>query len=223
MKLKKKEFQDLKQGSMTVSEYVTHFTQLSHYAPSDVDTYKKRQDCFLNGLNDGLAYTLEVRDFKNFQAMVNRALVLENRRGILECKRKQEHQSQPSTNSRPHIGSSFTGPIFRPMQQNVQLMPQPNGQGFATTQRQIISHPNSYQTPNTGNWSGQRTPANQNVIQTPADKKCYSCGHKGHFAIACPNLHSRPPLTPTPNSALPLKRNRILTQSKVDKTMLKEE
>jgi phosphoketolase len=27
MKLKKKEFKDLKQGSMTVSEYVTHFTQ----------------------------------------------------------------------------------------------------------------------------------------------------------------------------------------------------
>jgi hypothetical protein len=26
IKLKKKEFQDLKQGSMTLSEYVTHFT-----------------------------------------------------------------------------------------------------------------------------------------------------------------------------------------------------
>jgi hypothetical protein len=34
----KKEFKDLKQGSMTVSEYVTRFTQLSHYAPNDVDT-----------------------------------------------------------------------------------------------------------------------------------------------------------------------------------------
>jgi hypothetical protein len=49
IKLKKKEFQDLKQGSMTVSEYVTRFTQLSRYAPSDVDTDEKRQDCFLNG------------------------------------------------------------------------------------------------------------------------------------------------------------------------------
>jgi hypothetical protein len=65
MKLKKKEFQDLKQGSMTVSEYVTRFTQLSRYAPNDVDTDEK-QDCFLNGLNDGLAYTLEARDFENF-------------------------------------------------------------------------------------------------------------------------------------------------------------
>jgi hypothetical protein len=46
----KKEFPDLKQGSMMVSEYVTRFTQLSRYAPSDVDTDEKKQECFLNGL-----------------------------------------------------------------------------------------------------------------------------------------------------------------------------
>jgi hypothetical protein len=66
MKLKKKKFQDLKQGSMTVSEYVTRFTQLSRYAPNDVDTDEKKQDCFLNGLNDGLAHALEACDFENF-------------------------------------------------------------------------------------------------------------------------------------------------------------
>jgi hypothetical protein len=59
IKLKKKEFQDLKQGSMSMNEYVTKFTQLSHYAPNEVDTDDKKQDYFLNGLNDGLAYALE--------------------------------------------------------------------------------------------------------------------------------------------------------------------
>jgi hypothetical protein len=44
MKLKKKEFEDLKQGSMTVSGYVTRFTQLSCYAPDNVDIDKKKQD-----------------------------------------------------------------------------------------------------------------------------------------------------------------------------------
>jgi hypothetical protein len=44
---------------MTVSEYVTHFTQLSCYTPNDVDTDEKKQECFLNGLEDGLAYALE--------------------------------------------------------------------------------------------------------------------------------------------------------------------
>jgi hypothetical protein len=79
----KKEFQDLKQGSMMVSEYVTRFTHLSCYVLNDVDTDEKKQECFLNGLDDGLAYALEARDFKNFQTMVDKALVLENRRGIL--------------------------------------------------------------------------------------------------------------------------------------------
>jgi hypothetical protein len=66
MKLKKKEFKDLKQGSMSVSEYVTHFTQLSRYAPDNMDTDEKKQDRFLNSLNDDLAYALESRDFVNF-------------------------------------------------------------------------------------------------------------------------------------------------------------
>jgi hypothetical protein len=84
MKLKKKEFEDLKQGSMTVSKYVTRFTQLSRYALGNVDTDEKKQDWFLNRLNDGFAYALEARDFINFQDMVDKALVLENRRGIME-------------------------------------------------------------------------------------------------------------------------------------------
>jgi hypothetical protein len=49
---------------MTVIEYVTHFTQLSHYAPDDMDMDEKKQDWFLNGLNDGLAYSLEAHNFK---------------------------------------------------------------------------------------------------------------------------------------------------------------
>jgi hypothetical protein len=66
IKLKKKEFQDLKQGSMSVNDYVTKFTQLSRYALNEVGTDEKKQECFLNGLNDELAYALEARDFENF-------------------------------------------------------------------------------------------------------------------------------------------------------------
>jgi hypothetical protein len=54
-----KEFQDLKQGSMSMNEYVTKFTQLSRYAPNEVDTDENKQDYFLNGLKDGLSYALK--------------------------------------------------------------------------------------------------------------------------------------------------------------------
>jgi hypothetical protein len=51
---------------MSVNEYVTKFTQLSRYAPHEVGTDEKKQEYFLNDLNDGLAYTLKARDFENF-------------------------------------------------------------------------------------------------------------------------------------------------------------
>jgi hypothetical protein len=82
------EFQDLKHGSMSMNGYVTKFTQLSHYTPREVDTDEKKQECFLSGLNDMMAYALEARDLENLQGMVNKALVKENRRGVMERKRK---------------------------------------------------------------------------------------------------------------------------------------
>jgi hypothetical protein len=53
MKLKK-EFTDLKQGGMTVNEYLNSFIQLSRYATEDINTDKTKQDIFLKGLNDDI-------------------------------------------------------------------------------------------------------------------------------------------------------------------------
>jgi hypothetical protein len=86
---------------MSMNEYVTKFTQLSHYALHEVNIDEKKQECFLNGMNDGLAYALEARDFDNFQGMVKKALVLENRRGVMERTHKLVCQHQPSSSSKP--------------------------------------------------------------------------------------------------------------------------
>jgi hypothetical protein len=88
IKVQKWDFQDLKHGSMTTTEYVTKFTQVSHHAPNEVDTDEKKQDCFLNSLNDGLGYALGARDSENFQGKVNKALVLENYTCVMERKHK---------------------------------------------------------------------------------------------------------------------------------------
>jgi hypothetical protein len=74
-----------------VNEDVTKVTQLSCCSSPEVDTDEKKHECFLNGLNDGLDYALEARDFENFQGMVNKALVLENHRGVIEHKCKLVH------------------------------------------------------------------------------------------------------------------------------------
>jgi hypothetical protein len=66
MKLKKKEFLSITQGSMSVSEYRDRFTQLSRYAPKEVDTNKKRQELFLEGLIGPLNYQLQSHSFPKF-------------------------------------------------------------------------------------------------------------------------------------------------------------
>jgi hypothetical protein len=181
MKLKKKEFEELKKGSMSVSEYVTRFTQLSRYAPDNVDTNEKKQDWFLNGLNDDLAYALEARDFVNFQDMVDNALVLENRRGIMERKRKMQCTGLQGSNTRFRVGSLSRGHVFRPVQPSAQPRMQAAGQVFQTPQRQI-QRPN-FQSPHSAPPPPQRS---NNVQNTGVVGPCFSCGQSGHYANRCP-------------------------------------
>ena len=42
VELKQDEFQALKQGSVSVCEYRNRFTQLSHYAPGEIDSDAKK-------------------------------------------------------------------------------------------------------------------------------------------------------------------------------------
>jgi hypothetical protein len=66
MKLKMKEFLSLTLGGMSVSEYRDRVTQLSRYAPKEVDTDEKRQERFLEGLIGPLNYHLQSHSFLNF-------------------------------------------------------------------------------------------------------------------------------------------------------------
>jgi hypothetical protein len=116
-----------------VNEYITKFTQLSRYTPHEVDTDEKKQECFLNGLNNGLAYALEAREFENFQGMMNKALVMENHRGVMECKRKLVRQHQLDSSSRPHVAMSSIGPMFRPTQPQFQPKVTGSWTRFSTT------------------------------------------------------------------------------------------
>jgi hypothetical protein len=113
MKLKKEEFKDLKQSSMTVSEYLIRFTQLSCYAPDYMDIDEKKQYWFLNRMNDGLICALEAH---NFQDMLDKTLVLENRSRIMQHKRKIQCTGTQGSNKRFHDGSSSQGPVFHSSQ-----------------------------------------------------------------------------------------------------------
>jgi hypothetical protein len=169
---------------VSVNEYVTKFTQLSCYTLHEVDTDEKKQECFLNGLNDGLVYSLKARDFENFQGLVNKALMLENWRGVMERKCKLVHQHQPSSSSKPRVATSSVGSMFCPAQPQFLPRPQAAGQVFSNPQCQVIQCPNNLQTPTAGNQSVQRTQATQDPQQ--ADRRCYSYGVRDITPIDAP-------------------------------------
>ena len=99
--MKKNEFRDLKQGSMTVSEYLNKFTQLSRYAQDDVATDDARQKRFKRGLNPSLKVQVVGNDYAELQQLVNKTMLIEeSHREIAESyKRKMmqpsAHQCHP--------------------------------------------------------------------------------------------------------------------------------
>jgi hypothetical protein len=124
MKLKKKEFTDLKQGGMIVNEYLNSFIQLSRYAPDDINTDEKKQDMFVNGLNDDIQFQLLNIDYADFQHMVDKAIVIENKIKEMEKdgKRKVSFHGQPS---RSNIRPRFSQPnqFFKSPEMNRPPMP----------------------------------------------------------------------------------------------------
>jgi hypothetical protein len=51
---------------------------MSRYAPDDLNTDEKKQDAFLNGLNDEIQFQLLNTNYKDFQRMVDKAIIVEN-------------------------------------------------------------------------------------------------------------------------------------------------
>jgi hypothetical protein len=115
MKLKK-EFTDLKQGGITVNEYLNSFIQLSRYATEEINTDEKKQDMFLEGLNDDIQFQLLNTDYADFQHMVDKAIVIESKLKKMEKdgKRKMPFPRQSSRgNVRPRLSqpNQFSKPL----------------------------------------------------------------------------------------------------------------
>jgi hypothetical protein len=125
--------------------------------------------------------------------MVDKALVFENRRGIMERKRKMQRTGPQGSNTRFRIGPSSQGPVFRPMQQSGQPRVQATSQGFQTPQRQI-QRPN-FQSPR----SVPPPQRNNNAQNTGVVGPCFSCGQSGHYANRCPRKSTNQTLAPGTN------------------------
>jgi hypothetical protein len=97
-----------------VNEYLNKFTQMSRYALDDVNIDEKKHDAFLNGLNNEIQFQLLNIDYEDFQRMVEKSIIIENKIKETEKNGKRK-MSFPGLSSRscmrPHLPQ--LGPFFR--------------------------------------------------------------------------------------------------------------
>jgi hypothetical protein len=185
IKLKQKEFLSLRQGSMSVTEYLDKFTYLSRYAPDEVNTDPKRQERFMDGLIGPLNYQLQSHTFPDFQTLVNKAIGLESKRKELgEQKRKFQSHGQSSSNTCPHFSSKQTLSQYRPggqsgrYPQNMQLQRSFQPQCF-NPQTPRVPTPQQGRSNN-----GSGAPVRNTTPVQPSG--CFKCGELGQYANHCP-------------------------------------
>jgi hypothetical protein len=107
----RKEFLALKQGPMSVSEYMDKFLQLSRYAPKDVNTDAKMQYHFLRGLVDPLHYQLMNHIFPTFQHLIDRAIMTERKRREMEDRKRKFGGPQVGSSSHPRYSGNPPQPF----------------------------------------------------------------------------------------------------------------
>jgi UDP-galactopyranose mutase len=102
---------------MTMNEYLNQFIQLSRYTTNDVSTDEKKQDTFLKGLNDKIQFWLLNTDYPDFQHLVDKAIIIENKLKEMEnygkCKMVFLGQHIRS-NARPRLSqpNQFTRTLY---------------------------------------------------------------------------------------------------------------
>jgi hypothetical protein len=192
---------------MTVNEYLNSFIQLSRYVPDDINTDEKKQDMFLNGLNDDIQFHLLNTDYTDFQHVVDKAIVIENKIKEMEKdgKRKVSFHGQASgSNARPHF--SQPNQFFKSPQMNRPLMPVqvPHSQ-FPTQRPNFQAQRPSFQMQRPQQQPprpSMQQPSHQNLQQglhsnAPTSHgaptqggriggACFKCGFTGHFTWQCP-------------------------------------
>jgi hypothetical protein len=97
-----------------VNEYLNKFTQLSRYTPDDVNTDEKKPDALLNELNDEIQFQLLNTNYEDFQWMVDKAIIVENKLKEMERNGKRKmpfHEQSSGGNTRPYLPQP--GPFFR--------------------------------------------------------------------------------------------------------------
>jgi hypothetical protein len=94
IKIMREKLLNLKQGGMSVPEYLDKFTTWGRYAPNDIDTDEKKRERFLNVLQEELRTYLVAVHYPDLEAMVDAAIMVKEKNKAARESRKQRMMSQ---------------------------------------------------------------------------------------------------------------------------------
>jgi hypothetical protein len=98
IKIMRDKFLNLKQGGMSVSEYLNKFTSWGRYASNNIESDEKKEH-FLNRLHGELQTYLVVVPYSNLEAMVDATIMVEDKHKAAHESRKRRRMSQGGPSS----------------------------------------------------------------------------------------------------------------------------
>jgi hypothetical protein len=93
IKIMRNKFLNLKQGGMSVTEYLDKFTTWGRYAPNDIDTDEKKRERFMNGLQEDLQPYLVAVPYHDLESLVDAAIMVEDKNKAARESRKRRMMS----------------------------------------------------------------------------------------------------------------------------------